>query len=205
MTRLAPLRATVAATRNDGQPIRTAEIGSTWHHGTRPAPAPSVDAPAPPRHGRGMPRVSSALRARLARARALAQDGYDQPLTVTALADAAGLSPFHFVRTFRSAYGVTPHDFLTRVRLDRARERLALGDSVTEACMAVGFASLGSFSALFHREIGCAPSAYRRAVRPWVRGSDLAPLYVPFCFAAAYAAWIPPASRKDGEAPLTAG
>jgi len=130
---------------------------------------------------------SVALRQRLARARDLVEVRYDEALTVPVLAGVAGLSPFHFVRSFRAAYGLTPHDYLTRVRIDRARERLAMGASVTETCLDVGFSSLGSFSTLFRRQIGCSPSAYQRAVRPVVQvAADLPRLVIPHCFLRLY-------------------
>jgi AraC-like DNA-binding protein len=65
-------------------------------------------------------------------------------------------------------FGVTPHQFRTNARLERARRLLGDGRSVTDACLAVGFSSPGSFSHLFGRRVGVAPSAYRR--RPFARG-----------------------------------
>jgi AraC-like DNA-binding protein len=143
---------------------------------------------------------SRAIRQRLARARDAVHARYDSELTVRALAAEAGLSPYHFVRTFRVAYGLTPHDYLTRVRLDRARERLALGASVTRTCVDVGFASVGSFSSLFRRALGCSPSEYQRAVRAQVVvPADLSRVHVPHCFLAHFSAQF---SRSDPAAAL---
>ena len=76
------------------------------------------------------------------------------------------ISPFHFIRQFEAAFGVTPHQFRIHTRLDLAKRLLAMGQySVTDVCMEVGFSSLGSFSALFTRRLGETPSAYRRRVR----------------------------------------
>ena len=76
---------------------------------------------------------------------------------------AAGLSPNHLLRGYRALFGRTPHQQLIELRLARAAELLRAGDaSVSEVCLAVGFSSLGSFSALFRRRMGCAPQAYRR-------------------------------------------
>ncbi len=72
-------------------------------------------------------------------------------LDVRRLAKAAGLSPFQFVRSFEGAYGMTPGRLVQRVRLERARDLLVRGTSVTSACFEVGYASLGSFSATFQR------------------------------------------------------
>ena len=78
-------------------------------------------------------------------------------------ARAACLSPYHFHRSFLRAFGLTPHRFLTRYRLARARRLLASTDrSVTEICLECGFESPGSFSALFSRRFGQSPRAFRR-------------------------------------------
>lgn len=103
---------------------------------------------------------------RLCRARDHLRDCGERAPSIDELARAAGLSPFHFIRRFHALFGVTPHQYRIRARLDRARELLALSDySVTDVCMEVGFSSLGSFSDLFARRVGVAPSAYRRRLR----------------------------------------
>lgn len=96
---------------------------------------------------------------RLVRARDLLAD---DTLSVRDIAARVHLSTFHFIRVFGALFGDTPHQFRTRVRVDRAKALLARGTSVTDACMDVGFASVGSFSALFTRWVGTPPSAYRR-------------------------------------------
>ena len=104
---------------------------------------------------------------------------YARPLTVAALARRARLSPFHFIRTFRAATGMTPHQYLRDRRLDRARHLLETTPMpVTEICEAVGFRSLGSFSALFRRATGQSPRAFRAARRR--------PVYIPGCFMRMY-------------------
>ena len=74
----------------------------------------------------------------------------------------AGISRFHFIRQFDAVFGETPHQFRTRARLDRAKQLLLDGASVTDTCMELGFSSLGSFSGLFARRVGVSPSAFRR-------------------------------------------
>ena len=75
---------------------------------------------------------------------------YAEPLDLTALAAVGRVSKFHLVRTFRAAYGETPIRYLTRRRLERAQDLLRSANlTVTEVCMLVGFASLGSFSSRF--------------------------------------------------------
>ncbi len=72
------------------------------------------------------------------------------------------MSPAHFSRQFRAAYGETPYSYLMTRRIERAKLLLRRGDmSVTDVCMAVGCTSLGSFSTRFTELVGESPSAYR--------------------------------------------
>jgi AraC-like DNA-binding protein len=121
---------------------------------------------------------------RLLRARDAIEARYAEPLDLRALAREAALSPYHFLRLFHAAFGVTPHQYLTRVRIEAAKRLLLADAPVTDVCFEVGFQSLGSFSALFARKVGTAPSAYRRRVHPF-RFAPQA-LYVPHCFLAAF-------------------
>jgi AraC family transcriptional regulator len=83
------------------------------------------------------------------------------PLSLEEAARAACLSAYHFHRVFRAAFGETPHAYLTGLRLERAKQLLGQGVPVTEVCGAVGFESLGSFSALFRKHAGVPPSRFR--------------------------------------------
>lgn len=101
-------------------------------------------------------------RLRLRRARDRMDRDYADPLDVPALARTALMSPSHFSRRFRAAYGESPYSYLQTRRVERAMALLRRGDmSVTEVCVAVGFSSLGSFSARFAELVGEPPSAYR--------------------------------------------
>jgi AraC-like DNA-binding protein len=71
------------------------------------------------------------------------------------------MSPGHFSRAFRAAYGETPYSYLMTRRVERAMALLRAGMSVTDACMEVGCTSLGSFSSRFTELVGMTPSAYR--------------------------------------------
>ncbi|WP_371646867.1 helix-turn-helix transcriptional regulator [Streptomyces sp. NBC_00597] len=87
---------------------------------------------------------------------------YAQPLDVPALARVALMSPGHFSRSFRAAFGETPYSYLMTRRVERAKALLRRGDlSVTEVCFEVGCTSLGSFSSRFTELVGESPSAYR--------------------------------------------
>jgi AraC-like DNA-binding protein len=100
--------------------------------------------------------------AHLRRTRDLIDREYARPLEVAALARAALMSTAHFSRQFRAAYGETPYAYLMTRRIERAKALLRHGDvSVTEACLAVGCTSLGSFSARFTQLVGETPTAYR--------------------------------------------
>jgi AraC-like DNA-binding protein len=88
---------------------------------------------------------------------------YAQPMDVEALARGAHMSPGHFSRRFRLAYGESPYSYLMTRRIERAMALLLRGDlSVTEVCFAVGCSSLGTFSTRFTELVGVPPSIYRR-------------------------------------------
>ena len=97
----------------------------------------------------------------LRRARDLMDREYAQPLDVPAMARAALMSPAHFSRRFRAAYGETPYAYLMTRRIERAKALLRQGLSITDTCMAVGCTSLGSFSSRFTEIVGETPSQYR--------------------------------------------
>jgi len=99
--------------------------------------------------------------AHLRRARDLMDRDYTQPIDVPAMAHAALMSPAHFSRKFRAAYGETPYSYLMTRRIERAKALLRQGMSVTDTCFTVGCTSLGSFSSRFTEIVGQTPSQYR--------------------------------------------
>jgi AraC-like DNA-binding protein len=128
---------------------------------------------------------------RLCRAKEAIHDRSAERLTLDDLARAAGLSRFHFLRAFREAFSATPHEYLTRVRLRRARQLLLEErGSVTFVCYEVGFQSLGSFSALFRRRMGEPPASFRRRFVQVPRAKERS--IIPCC----YFAWF----SNSGEA-----
>jgi AraC-like DNA-binding protein len=116
--------------------------------------------------------------AHLRRARDLVDREYARPLDVPTMARHALMSPGHFSRAFRAAYGETPYSYLMTRRVERAMALLRAGMSVTDACMEVGCTSLGSFSSRFTELAGMTPSAYRAREHPAV-------LAMPACVAKA--------------------
>ena len=103
----------------------------------------------------------------LLRAKDLADARYREPLDVRALARAAHLSPAHFSREFRRAFGEPPHQYLLTRRLERAAALLRDTDrSIADICFTVGLRSVGSFTTSFGRAFGLSPTAYRAAFPP---------------------------------------
>ena len=121
---------------------------------------------------------------RLTRARNYIRDTYAMPISLSDVAKEANLSRYHFLRVYRTTFQETPHEFLVRLRIDRAKQLLAKGQySVTDTCFEVGFSSLGSFSTLFSKYVGLSPSEYRRYVRSSiVVPKDIQTVLIPSCF-----------------------
>jgi transcriptional regulator GlxA family with amidase domain len=125
---------------------------------------------------------------RMLRARDAMDRAYAEPLDIATLASIAAVSEAHFIRTFRSVFGETPHRYLQRRRVERAMFLLRTTErTVTDICFETGFGSLGTFSRTFSVIVGEPPSAYRR------RGV-LPP--VPSCFAMA---WTRPSTHTHPE------
>jgi transcriptional regulator GlxA family with amidase domain len=123
------------------------------------------------------------------RARDAMDRDYAKPLDIPTLAGIACVSEAHFIRTFRTVFGETPHRYLQRRRVERAMFLLRETDrSVTEICFDVGFSSLGSFTRTFTDIVGEPPTTYR-----W-RAADLRA--VPACFAKA---WTRPSSFGEAK------
>ena len=142
---------------------------------------------------------------RIVQAKLFMDAHFAEPIDVDAIADEACYSKFHFIRTFKSIYTNTPHQYLIAVRLQKAKALLETGLSVTGVCLSVGFDSLGSFTALFKRRTGLTPSAYQRDRLARKQQIAAAPLtFVPGCFAAIYAhTHTHPQKSKFREAPST--
>ena len=113
----------------------------------------------------------------------LADARYREPLDVPTLARAAHVSPAHFTREFRRAFGETPHRYLLTRRLERAAALLRNTDrTVAEICLSVGLTSVGSFTTSFGKLYGMSPTAYRAAHPPASHRAR-----IPTCVLQAYA------------------
>jgi AraC-like DNA-binding protein len=114
---------------------------------------------------------------------------YREPLDVPALAAVACMSPAHFTRSFKTAFGETPHRYLQRRRIERAMERLRRTDrTVSDVCIEVGWTSFATFSRTFREIVGCSPSEYRAAAPIAHDGR------VPTCFVKS---WTRPATSSS--------
>jgi AraC-like DNA-binding protein len=129
--------------------------------------------------------------------RLLAATGEDAP-PIADIARHVGLSRFHFIRQFHGTFGATPQQWRTAARLDRAKQLLASGRSVTDVCFEVGFTSLGTFSGLFSRRVGESPSRFRRRFS----GGGAAAALSPGCLSLMASR---PAHRNCEEAPAGPG
>lgn len=130
----------------------------------------------------------------LLRAKDLVDARYREPLDVAALARAARLSPAHFSREFRRAFGETPHQYLLTRRMERAAALLRTTDRpVMDICLTIGLRSVGSFTTSFGRTFGMSPTAYRAAYPPAATRAR-----IPTCVLLAYARPQSSSFREDG-------
>jgi AraC-like DNA-binding protein len=159
---LMPLLATAEAARDAEAAAELEElalrlggaVAATLADTTRPVPSPSR---------RDARRISDALRRIEAQAY--------EPLALTELARESGMSPYHFLRTFRQVAGVTPHQFVLHTRLRRVAVRLRTTDApVSAIAFDAGFGDLSTFNRRFRRLMGCSPGAFR------ARADSLSPL-----------------------------
>lgn len=89
-----------------------------------------------------------------------------EPLTLDEVAQSVGLSAFHLMRVFRSATGITPHQYLMRARLLRAVALLRdTGAPITDVAYDAGWSDLSNFTRTFRRDVGCSPGEFRRGDR----------------------------------------
>ena len=135
---------------------------------------------------------------RLLRSRDWLAGAFPERVRLNDAARQANLSPYHFQRLFARTFQESPHAFVQRRRLERAKQLLISGEEpVTEVCLAVGYESLGSFSTLFRTRYGCSPGEFRRQYQrfwqiPWPKSHRL----IPTCFLQRWYGLIPQDPRS---------
>jgi AraC-like DNA-binding protein len=121
---------------------------------------------------------------RIVQAKLFIDHNFAQAIDLNNISGEASFSKFHFIRLFKSIYGKTPHQYLTQVRIENAKQLLQKEISVTETCFAVGFDSLSSFTTLFRRYAKLSPSIYQRQFMQKQVLIKSKPLqFIPACFA----------------------
>lgn len=121
---------------------------------------------------------------RVVQAKLYIDSHYNEPIDLDDIADEALFSKFHFIRLFRSVYCQTPHQYRIHLRIEKARDLLGAGETVSHACFAVGFESIGSFTTLFKRRTGFNPSIYRKQMMERAEAVKRQQLiFIPACFA----------------------
>lgn len=121
---------------------------------------------------------------RIVQAKLFIDNHYDRDIELSNIADEAFFSKFHFIRLFKKVYGRTPHQYVTKVRIEKAMELLRSNVPVSDTCYKVGFDSLSSFSGLFKRLVGISPSTYLLQQQQIKAHMMKAPLeFIPGCFA----------------------
>jgi AraC-like DNA-binding protein len=121
---------------------------------------------------------------RVVQAKLFIDTHYAEKIDLGNIADEAYFSKFHFLRLFKTIYGKSPHQYVIKVRMDKAMDLLRAETSVSDTCYAVGFESLSSFSGLFKRLVGVSPSVYLSQQQQIKAHILKAPLdFIPGCFA----------------------
>ncbi len=120
---------------------------------------------------------------RIVQAKLFIDANYSKDINLNKISYEAIFSKFHFIRQFKKIYGKTPHQYLKSVRIEKAKELMNLGVPVSKACLDVGFESVSSFSGLFRRSTGMAPSEYfnkRQMIKAKIIKSPVS--FIPGCF-----------------------
>lgn len=136
---------------------------------------------------------------RIVKAKLFIDTNFGNEIDLDNIANHATFSKFHFIRLFKTIYGHTPHQYLTKVRIENAKELLQKEISVTGTCFTVGFNSVSSFSGLFRHYTKFSPSAYQKQYKKRRELIRKAPLqFIPNCFAE-QKGWIRKSNFKEVE------
>jgi AraC-like DNA-binding protein len=131
--------------------------------------------------------IAEGLYERIVAAKVFIDENYHNAINLDEISQKAFLSRYHFHRLFSQVYKRTPHQYLTLKRIEKAKDLLAENKQVIDVCNEVGFESLGSFSTLFKKEIGFAPTYYRNMA--WLKKQQAKAQpkrFIPHCFIESY-------------------
>ena len=117
------------------------------------------------------------------RARIFIDENSSDRIHLSDIAGEAYFSKFHFLRLFKTLYGKTPHQYLTEVRIKKAKQLLRAGLPVSEVCFLTGFESISSFKGLFKRQTGLTAVSYQKQLRQKKVISQTPYRFIPFFFA----------------------
>src|SRR5512132_2897023 len=127
--------------------------------------------------------IAEELYERIVAAKVFIDENYHESINLDEISQKAFLSRYHFHRLFSQVYRRTPHQYLTLKRIEKAKDLLSQNKPVIDVCNEVGFESFGSFSVLFKKEIGFAPTYYRNMA--WLKKQQAKQQpkhFVPHCF-----------------------
>ena len=127
---------------------------------------------------------------RIFRAKNFIDNHYATPIDLAKLSNEACFSKFHFLRLFKKTYRKTPYQYLTEIRLDKAKERLAKSnEGIADVCNAVGFESITSFTLKFKSYTGTPPALFRlRALQRQKISREQPQRVIPHCFSFMFSA-----------------
>lgn len=131
--------------------------------------------------------IAAELYERIVAAKVFIDENYHEAINLHEISQKAFLSPYHFHRLFCQVYKKTPHRYLIAKRIEKAKDLLSENKPVSEVCSEVGFDSLGSFSVLFKKEMGFAPTYYRNMA--WLKkqqAKEQPKRFIPHCFIQSY-------------------
>ncbi|MCG8575395.1 MAG: AraC family transcriptional regulator [Flavobacteriales bacterium] len=121
---------------------------------------------------------------RIVEAKLFIDRNYAQKIELENISSEASFSKYHFLRLFKQAYGKSPHQYLTEVRISAAKRLLEKGDAVGDVCYAVGFDSIPSFTRLFKKQMGISPKQFSLAQQKTAEQKAKQPFqFIPNCFA----------------------
>jgi AraC-like DNA-binding protein len=121
---------------------------------------------------------------RIVQAKLFIDNNFNGHIDLENIAGEAHFSKFHFIRLFKSIYGSSPHQYLTKVRIEKAKNYLQQGVSISDTCFKVGFDSISSFTGLFKQHTTYSPAFYQQRFFKRQEEIKRMPLqFIPNCFA----------------------